>query len=208
VKLTVFGASGPTGQQLVSQAVDRGHEVTAAVESTAPASRFRPAVETVEVDVYAGDNVERAVADASAVCAVFRHTKSTPDDYLAVSGQNVLDAMESVGLRRYLTVAPATVQRESEQCGLVESVACGLLELLRPTVTTDAADHVADVTSRDLDWTVVRVLRVGDGPTTRQYKTGDIKLGVSTVSYGDLSSFLLDCCERGIYPRMLPKIKA
>ena len=207
MKLTVFGASGPTGQQLVSQAVDRGHEVTAAVESTAPESRFRSAVDVVEVDVYAGDNIETAVADASAVCTVFRHTKSTPADYMTASGRHVLDAMESAGVRRYLTVVPATVQHDGEQRGLVESIACTLLKLLRPTVVADAADHAADVTSRDLDWTVVRTLRVGEGATTRQYKTGTIKLGLGSVSYGDLSSFLLDCCERGIYLRMLPKIR-
>jgi len=207
VKLTVFGASGPTGQRLVRQAVDRGHEVTAAVESTAPASRFRPSVETVVVDVYAGENVEAAVADASAVCTVFEHTKSTSADYMTVSGRNVLDAMESVGIERYLTVVPATVQRDGEQRGIVERAGCLLFRLLRPTVAGDGADHAADVTSRSLDWTIVRTLRVADGPTTRQYKTGNIKLGIGSVSHGDLSSFLLDCCERGIYLRMLPKIR-
>jgi len=207
VKLTVFGASGPTGQRLVSQAVDRGHEVTAAVASSAPDSRFRPAVETVEVDVYEGDGVETAVAGASAVCVVLRHTKSTPADYVTASGRHILDAMESAGVQRYLTVVPATVRSENERRGVVESVGCRLFELLRPTVSADAADHVADVTTRNLEWTVVRVLRLANGPTTRQYKTGSIKLGVDSVSYGDLSSFLLDCCERGIYLRMLPKIK-
>lgn len=207
MKLTVFGASGLLGQHLVSQAADRGHEVTAAVESTVPDSRFRSSVETVEVDVYTGEHVERAVADAAVVCTVFQHTKTTPPDYMAVSGRHVLDAMESADVERYLTVVPATVQRDGEQSGLVESIGCLLLRLLRPTVVADGADHAADVRSRDLDWTVVRALRVTDGPPTRQYRTGNITLGVDSVSYGDLSSFLLDCCERGIYLRMLPKIR-
>ncbi len=207
MKLTVFGASGAAGRQLVSHAVDRGHEVTAAVESTTPDSRFRPSVEQVAVDVYEGDGIETALADSSVVCNVLRHTKTTPPDYLTVSGRHILDAMESVGLKRYLTVAPATVQHEGEQRGFVESISCMLLRLLQPTVSTDAADHVEDVTNRNLDWTVVRPLRLADGTTTRQYKTGTITLGVGTVSYGDLSSFLLDCVERGIYLRMLPKIR-
>ncbi len=207
MKLTVFGAGGLLGRRLVAQAVDRGHEVTAAVRSTAPNSRFPDAATVIQVDVYDGRNVETALAESEIVYNALSHTKSTPTDHLTVCGRNILDAMESAGVERYLTAVPATIRRDGEQHGVVESLAVPVLRLLRPTVTADAAAHVDDVTNRDLDWTVVRVLRLTDGPPTRQYTTGNIKLGYSSVSYGDLSSFLLDCCDRGIYLQMLPKIR-
>lgn len=207
MKLTVFGASGPTGQRIVDQAVSRGHEVTAVVRSTAPESRFPDSVAVVSANVYEGENVEAAIESATVVCNVLRQSKLTPPDYLAVTGRHLLDAMESVGVDRYLTVVPAAVPRDGERTGVVESVATSVFRLLRPTVTADAADHVDDVTGRDLDWTILRVLRLSEGSTTRQYTTGNIKLGVGSVSYGDVASFLLDCCDREIYVRMQPKIR-
>jgi len=207
VKLTVFGANGPLGQQLVAQAVDRGHEVTAAVRPTEPVSRFSPPVSVVEVDVYANRNIEAALSDATAVCNGLWHTEHSQSDYLSVSGAHILDAMESVGVDRYLTVAPATVRVNDEHCGFAELLVGSVFRLLRPTVTSDAARHIEDVTGRELHWTVLRLLRLTEGRLTRQYRTGNISLGFGSVSYSDCSSFMLDCCERGIYPRMLPKVR-
>lgn len=205
--LTVFGASGSAGRRVVETAIRRGHSVTAVVESTAPTSRFPDSVRVVEADVYEGVGVEAALEDATVVCNVLRHTKLTPPDYLDVAGGHILDAMESTGVDRYLTVVPATVQHDTDRIGAVEALAVSVLRLLRPTAARDAVAHVEDVTDRDLEWTVVRVLRLSEGSTTRQYKTGEIALGVGSVSYGDVAAFLLDCCERGIYRRMQPKIR-
>ena len=207
MRLTVFGASGPTGQRVVEAAVDRGHAVTAVVESTPSSALFADSVRVAEADVYEGNGVEAAIDGATAVCNVPRYSKFTPPDHVSVAGEHILDAMEAAGVDRYLTVVPATVQHDDDRRGVIESLATSTLRLLKPTVTADADSHVADVTNRDLDWTVIRALRVTDGETTRQYKTGDIKIGVSSVSYGDVAAFLLDCCDRGIYVRMLPKIR-
>jgi len=207
VKLTVFGASGPTGRQIVDQAVDRGHDVTAVVRSTAPESRFPKSVTVLVADVYEGENVAAAVENATVVCNVLRHSKETPPDYVTVGGRRILDAMERAGINRYLTVIPAAVRQDGQRRGIGESLAVSVFRLLRPTVTADAEDHVDDVTARDLDWTILRVLRLSEGSTTRQYSTGNIRLGVGSVSYGDVASFLLDCCDRGIYLRMQPKIR-
>lgn len=207
MKLTVFGASGPTGQQLVDQAVGRGHAVTAVVRSTAPESRFDESVDIVEADVYEGDSIETAIENATVVCNVLRHSKQTPPDYITVAGEQILDAMATVGVDRYLTVVPAAVRLDDEQSGVGESIVTSVFRLIRPTVWADARNHVEDVIARDINWTVIRVLRLTDGEITRQYRTGDIKLGFGSVSYGDVASFMLDCCERGIYIRLQPKIR-
>lgn len=207
MKLTVFGASGPTGQQVVDQAVGRGHEVSAVVTATAPESRFPDCVSVVEADVYEGEHIETVVTESTVVCNVLRHSKATPPDYLTVSGSHILDAMEATGSSRYLTVVPAAVRQDGTQAGIGESLLTSVFQLLRPTVTADATTHVDDVTGRDLNWTVIRVLRLTEGTTTRRYTTGSINLGIGSVSYGDVASFLLDCCDRGIYLRMQPKIR-
>ncbi|WP_253736569.1 NAD(P)-dependent oxidoreductase [Halohasta salina] len=205
--LTVFGASGSLGRRLVVQALDRGHPVRAVVGMGESPPEFPQGVTVIEADIYEGTNVEAAVDGATAVCNVCRHSRVTPPDYVTVGGRHVLEAMATAGPDRYLTVVPAAAGGPDTTTGLGEQVAVALFRLFRPTITADAAAHVDDVTDRDLDWTIVRPLRLTEGPPTRRYTTGEIRLGVRGVSNGDAAAFLLDCYERGIYCRMQPKIR-
>lgn len=64
MRLTVFGATGRTGQPLVDQALDRGHEVVAFVRNPSglpSAVREDDRVTVVEGDVYTGTGIDRAV---------------------------------------------------------------------------------------------------------------------------------------------------
>ena len=205
--LTVFGATGALGRRLIDQAVGRGHSVRAIVGTDCSASEFPPEVTVLEADVYEGTNVEAAVEGSAAVANACRHSTLTPPDYMAVGGRHILDVMAAAETDRYLTVVPAAAGGPETTTGVAESLAVALFRLFRPTVTADAAAHVDDVTDRDLDWTVVRPLRLTEGPPTRQYKTGAIPLGLRGISDGDAAAFLLDCYERGIYRRMQPKIR-
>ncbi|MFO7833314.1 MAG: NAD(P)H-binding protein [Halohasta sp.] len=204
--LTVFGANGPLGRRLVEQAADRGHRVRAVVGGGDSPPEFPPEVTVIEADVYEGTNVEAAVEGSAAVANVCRHSTLTPPDYAAVGGRQVLEAMAAVGPDRYLTVVPAAAGPDTTT-GVGGRLAVALFRLLRPRVTADAAAHVDDVTDRDLDWTVIRPLRLTEGPPTRRYKTGELPLGIRGVTHGDAAAFLLDCYERGIYCRMQPKIR-
>ena len=205
--LTVFGANGPLGRRLVEQAADRGHRVRAVVGGGDSPPEFPPEVTVIEADVYEGTNVEAAVEGSTAVVNACRHSTLTPPDYVAVGGRHILEAMETAGPDRYLTVVPAAAGDPDSPTGLGEQVAVTLFRLFRPRITADAAAHAADVTGRDLDWTVVRPLRLTEGPPTRGYTTGKIRLGVRGVSDGDAAAFLIECYERGIYRRMQPKIR-
>lgn len=221
VKLTVFGATEPIGLELIEQAVGRGHEVTAVVTGPTEDGSFDRSVRMIEASPYTGENVDLAVAEATAVCNVLRQSGSKPPDFLTVAGDEILRTMEAAGVERYLTVAPAAAQDRSAATqdrsaaardgsgptGIGESIVSTIYRLLYPSVIADAGEHVERVRARDLDWTVVRTPRLSDGERTRQYRTGAIKLGIGSVSYGDVAAFLLDCLEREIYVQREPKIR-
>jgi uncharacterized protein YbjT (DUF2867 family) len=53
VKLTVFGATGPTGREVVAQALKRGHQVTAVARRPEDLGPARPGLSVVRADVTA-----------------------------------------------------------------------------------------------------------------------------------------------------------
>ena len=61
MKLLIIGATGPTGRELVQQAIAQGHEVTALVRDTAKAAFNRP-IRMIEGDVLDLASLKNAVA--------------------------------------------------------------------------------------------------------------------------------------------------
>lgn len=204
--LTVFGANGRTGVPLVEQALGAGHTVTAFVRdrSTLPVEHDRLTV--VEGDVYAGEGVREAVAGSDAVLSVLGQGKSSPEDLLTVAGRHVMDAMESENVDRYVTLVGAGVRTEGEPRSLFGKAMGTVLKLLAREVLEDAEAHVADVRSRNLRWTVVRVPRLSAAEPRGEYRVGDVDPGRKAVSRADVADFMLTVVEEESYVADLPKM--
>lgn len=206
MKLTVFGSSGRTGVPLVEQALAADHDVTAFVRdrSTLPVEHERLAV--VEGDVYTGEGVREAVAGADAVLSVLGQTDSGPNDLLTVAGEHVMDAMAAEGVERYVTLVGAGVRMEGESRSLFGRVMGMMLKLLAKEVLEDSEDHVEDVRSRDLRWTVLRVPRLSEDEPRGEYRVGDVEPGRKAVARADVAEFMLRVVEEDSYVGELPKM--
>lgn len=205
MKLIVFGSTGTIGRQLVAQALDQGHEVTAFARDPEAAARQHPgrSPRIVQGDVLDPASVERAVAGHDAVlCALGAGRKGR---VRAAGTRNILRAMEATGVRRL--VCQTTL-------GVGESRAN--LNFFWKTVMfgwflKDAyADHVAQedlIRESDTDWTIVRPAAFTDGPATGEYKHGfpasekDLTLKISRA---DVAAFMLEQLTDETYIRRSP----
>ena len=156
MRIAVFGATGRTGQPLVEQAVERGHEVVAFVrDATGLPSTLRndDRVSSIEGDAYTGEGVGRAIAGdgdpVDAVVSVLGQTSDGPDDLLTEAGQHVLAAMNQHGVERFVTLVGAGVREEGESMSLGGWVMGALLKLLARSVLDDARDQVERVKDSD-----------------------------------------------------------
>ena len=113
MRITVFGATGRTGEPLVERAVERGHEVVAFARSPQDVET-REGVTVVEGDAYTGEGVSEGVAGADAVVSVLGQTSEGPDDLLTVAGKHILAAMDDHGVDRFVTLVGAGVREEGE----------------------------------------------------------------------------------------------
>ncbi len=67
MRLSIFGATGPTGRCLVAQALARGHSVTAVARSPERMSLRHPQLQVVRGDVTDPTTIAAAIAGHDAV---------------------------------------------------------------------------------------------------------------------------------------------
>lgn len=207
MKITIFGATGRTGQHLVEQALERGHEVTAFARSPQKLAAYRGRIAVVEGDVQDANAVQEAVAGADAVISVLGPTENTPDYQVTRGTRHILDAMKQHGVDRIVISAGAGVGDPNDEPRLFNKAINLLLKLFSRHVYEDMRRTVATVRDSDVDWTIVRVPMLTDDAPKGEVKVGYVGKGMGPrITRADVASFMLDQVGGDAYLHQAPAI--
>jgi putative NADH-flavin reductase len=191
-KIVVFGAAGGTGRQIVSQALEQGHDVTAFVRGPGKIGIQHQRLREVFGDA-ANDapSVMRALPGHDVVISALGVGKSfAPNGLIETSMRNVVTAMESVGVRRLVWQSAFGVGGTRRDAPLLAKVFMATL-LRRIYADKRAAENY--LRQRDLDWTLVCPTMLTDALGTGTYRSGerlDLR-GMPTISRADVARFML-----------------
>lgn len=204
----MFGASGATGRLLVTQALERRHQVTAFVRTVNVPLAEASKLTIVRGDVRDGDAVEASVARHDAVvCALGAATPLRRDPVLIEGIRNIVEAMERHGVRRLVYLSFLGVREGRPQLSALGRRVVAPL-LMRNVV----ADHEAKeriIRASALDWVIVRPPRLTNAGRRGTYRSGLNILANSVVphiSRADLADFMLRQITEDTYVRQAPAV--
>ena len=207
MKIVVFGGSRGVGLQVVKQALDAGHTVTAFVRSP---EQFE--VRHANLTVFKGDAmdasaVENAIAGQEAVISALGPTRPPVSHMMATSAINIVTGMKKSGVRRLISTTGAGVRQPEDEPKFVDKYIGLLLDILAKEVMLDSAENVKAIQSSDLDWTIVRFPRLVDGEHTGIYRVGFVGKGSGTIlSRADAADFILKELVEKKWLRKLPLV--
>ncbi len=188
MKLAIFGATGGTGRQLVEQALEEGHTVTALVRNPGAFPLQHERLTLVQGDVRDLASVEAVVAGQDAVLSALGTNQSGPVTLCTDGIERILTAMTHSQVRRLLVVSAY---------GAAESHHRNLYNLMLWTTLKEKMldkERMEELIRRsDVDWTLVRPSFLTDGPSTRQYRSGsDLRMQITArISRADVAAFVL-----------------
>lgn len=192
-RLAVFGPTGGTGRQVITQALDRGYEVTALARSPERLPRL-PGLRVVAGDVLDPHDVDQVVAGSDAVVSALGigYSRAATTVYSAGTG-TILGAMRRSGVRRVLVVSTSSLWAPPRRY-VAEWLFTRLV--LHPLLRRPYADIVRMerlLRESTADWTVVRPARLTNGRHTGRYRTAlDGRLrGCWSISRADVAHCLL-----------------
>ncbi|MGC9440241.1 NAD(P)-dependent oxidoreductase [Streptomyces sp. WG5] len=171
MKLTVFGATGGIGQEVVRQALDAGHQVTAVVRDPSRLSVTGERLDVFRADLGDPAAVRPAVAGRDAVLSGLGARRRADAGVATRLTRTVLGAMEAEGVRRLLVVSAAPVGPRPRDAGLLDRGVLGVISAVLKDVYADLRAMEAEVARSTTDWTVVRPPRLQDKPLTGRYRT-------------------------------------
>ncbi|MEU6679156.1 NAD(P)-binding oxidoreductase [Streptomyces sp. NPDC046853] len=171
MKLTVFGATGGIGGEIVRQALAAGHGVTAVVRDPARLSVTGEGLEVVRADLTDAQALRAAVAGRDAVLSGLGPRKKADAGIAARLTQTVVRAMEAEGVRRIVVVSAAPVGPPAEREPAVDRIVGSLVGRILKPVYDDLRAMEAELANSSTDWTSVRPPRLQDKPATGVYRT-------------------------------------
>ena len=206
MNFTVFGASGPTGLQVVRQALAAGHAVTAVTRHPDDYPLHAPQLAVAAADVGDPEGVSRAVSGSEAIISTFGVPYSRrPITVYSHGITNIAQAMTGQGIRRLVCVSSTTVSSKEapgETLFWRKAVVPFLRNVLGRTLYDDMERMEAIVRGSGLDWTIMRPAGLFNTTTpTDDYELSTRHLRGRFTSRADLAKALLDEATAPQYPQ-------
>ncbi len=190
MRILIFGATGGTGRELVTQAVDQGHGVTAFVRDPAKLTThggIRVLVGQIDDTAGVADAVDGhdAVISALGVGRALR-----PHGVITRDATAIVPAMEQAGVRRLVWMSAFGVGDTFSTASAVQKFA---FRVPLRQLYADKAQGDRIIRESTLDWTLLYPVLMTNGPRTSQYRTGEHlpMKGMPKVSRADVAEFIL-----------------
>jgi putative NADH-flavin reductase len=193
MKLLVIGATRGIGFQLLEQALQVGHAVTALVRDPQKMPKQHDRLRVIQGDILDLDPVQSARAKQEAICVTIGIGITwKPVTVFSEGTRNVLEAMRRQGVRRLICITGIGAGDSKGHGGFLYDRLFN--PLLLKTIYEDKDRQEALIRASETEWTIVRPGFLTNGPLTKKYQVITDLTGVTSgkISRADVAHFILE----------------
>ncbi|CAF0770573.1 unnamed protein product [Didymodactylos carnosus] len=193
MKISIFGSTGPTGRELVNQALEKGYKVSTLVRN--PLDIVHANLTVIKGNIFDIEAVKNVIENSDAVISVLGFTpqlfreKST-DIYSKIASL-LVKAMTELNLKKLMFCTSAGVENDPNEIWFYKHI---LKPLLLQKVYDDMQLAEKIITESSLDWILVRPARMTNGSLTTQFRVSERfrSPGGTAISRADTAFFMLN----------------
>jgi len=191
--ILVFGASGGTGLEVVEQALEAGHKVTAILRHPDKFPIRHEQLRIIKGDVLNSITYENTFFGMDVVisCLGTRNREATVVYSQGVT--NILQAMQKVGMDRIICLSAGAVEIAPNTSFLMKFLIKNILQKLFKYSYADMLLMEGILHGSNLNWTVIRPPRLLNGDRTGKYRTSinEIIPNMSSLNRADLADYII-----------------
>ena len=204
MKIAVFGASGKTGILIVYQALNQGHQVTAFARQPSKVTIQHKNLRIIQGDIMDYDKVKLAVEGQDAVLCTLGVNINKPNTLLSDGTRNILQAMESTGVMRFICMSSAGILGNDSGFWFGKI----FMPLFLKHIFEDKKRQAKVIEASTAEWVILRPVGLTDAPKTNTYKINPGNPTSRTIPRADVADFMLKLVADKRYDRTLPAISS
>ncbi|MGH8016517.1 MAG: NAD(P)-dependent oxidoreductase [Candidatus Zixiibacteriota bacterium] len=198
MNLLIIGATGGTGRELVKQAIEQGHAVTALVRKPEKLQEGQTGTSAahriLQGNVLDYESISRAVEGQDAVLSALGHKRWLgPTRILSDGTKNIIRAMEQHHVSRFICETSLGVGDSFGKLGLYYTLFT--IPIILPFYFWDKGRQEKIIRQSSLNWTIVRPGALNNRKGRKLYKVGH-KVGnyiwTVGISRADVADFMLN----------------
>lgn len=194
MKLIVFGANGGVGKEVVTQALQAGHEVVGVVRGPVVASSERQGLNSVEGSItdaaFVADIVKGADVVISTIGASdYKH----PVSLYSIAAKALVSAMQGAQPKRLIVLSAGGATIEKNDPLLFRLIFKPLLQRVYHYLYEDMLRMESVLETSNLDWTIMRLSYLTKKPGKGVYRTAHnagVRYGFS-INRADVAHYIV-----------------
>ena len=199
MKLLILGATGGTGQQLVLQSLEQNYEVTALARDPLKLNIEHPLLTVIKGDVLDKVLLSKIIEGKDAVLSALGTGNSLKSRNLISNTVKLLiPVMLENGVSRLIFLSAFGVGESFSQANLLQKL---IFRLPLKNIYDDKAQGEKEITSSQLNWTLVYPVLLTNKPPTGKYKVGENlpMKGFPKISRADVADFMIQQLTDNLY---------
>jgi putative NADH-flavin reductase len=199
MKIAVFGATGRIGSRIVTEALNRGHDVTAVVRHPENYTLEKPHLKVAKADLFKTQEVETGAFDHDVVVCSYNYTHGAAPSTITEIAVPLINGVKQAHVKRLLIVGGAGSLEAAPGVQLVDTP--GFPEAYKPASLAAREALKIYQQERELEWTFVSpAAEIAPGERTGKFRTGANQLltdatGRSFITMEDFAVAIVDDIE-------------
>lgn len=193
MRLLIFGATGGTGRQLLTQGLAKGYKITAFVRNPTVLAIQHKNLSLIQGNILEENDVTNAIKGQDVVISVLGNKTSNAlwkaNTIISDGVKHIIAGMKKEKVERLVFVASFGV---NEKIFFPEKL---FIRIILKNIFTDIPRQEKAIKQSGLDWTIVHPARLINALRTGKYNVGEhLPIGLfSKIARSDVADFLLKC---------------
>lgn len=204
MKIAVIAANGRSGQAFLDKALDAGHQIRGGVLGNGHLPSH-PNLALIHCDATQPDDLRKLFDDQDAVVSLIGHVPGSPPDVQTSAIRQVIKVMDEAKIKRLVSLTGTGVRFPGDKITMLDRFLNLGLKFADPDRLKDGRNHVAELQKSDLDWTVIRVLKLQNA-APRPFRLSQNGPTKPYVGREEVAEAILEVLEHDSFVRQAPII--